>query len=71
MALSDKVRQVAFTLAVGSIGAVAGYVANDAVKSIGKEKEESVAETKPLPPYVIRAYRSTPGIIYFDGGFAF
>ncbi len=71
MALSDKVRQVAFTLAVGSIGAVVGYLANDVVRSIGKEKEESVAETKSLPLYVIQAYRSTSGIIYFDGGFAF
>lgn len=40
MALSDKVRQVAFTLAAGSIGVGIGYVANE----IGERRRESAAK---------------------------
>ncbi len=71
MTLSDKVRRVAFTVAVGSIGVGIGYVANEAVEFIGKKRQESITETKDPPSYTIREYHSKSGIIYFDGTFAF
>ncbi len=44
MTLSDKVRQVAFTLAVGSIGALIGYVGNDVTEIVGEMRRKSAAE---------------------------
>lgn len=71
MGLSDKIRRTALTLAVGSIGAVVGYLADEAGEFIGEKRQKSITETKDPPSYTIQEYHSKSGIIYFDGTFAF
>lgn len=52
MTLTDKIRQATFVLTVGSMGAMAGYVANDVVEVIGEIRQESAAKEEAHRQYV-------------------